>query len=489
MKLDLEESRVTVAQFELRQTGDFFHGEGSFSLIGDHAYSGAFQASAAEIANYRGFIPKTLPLEGSVAAEWKGRGTNTGGSGTFQAHAQNLRAPDGPFVPFNVELDAEYSPENIFFRQFHFWNRHADLNAFVGAAKNYIQVQDLRFDLNGHSRLTGNVFLPVAASNFRDNSSWIAALGPDPFFDLDLAVDTLDLAELAAAIKTNPDLSGRANVRLQLSGMPASLQGKSQIQLRDFVFDNSPALSANLDAGFAFGVVNLKSDLVVRGSNPVTVTAAVPLRLEKHGDEFALASNGPLSATVDFPALFLAKLPSYIARGAFTRGILSGNFSVSDSVRQPLVTGSANLVDGQLLGGTAISGGVVFAGANATITYANWKERDVDISARGKIEFNNLVNVQLTLWPNVSLTPPAALRPDDCVSAVAFHASPSVSRLTSAVNQIDLEGKLSGDGWIVSLSQEPPRGDVADEVSLPETFPICRDGKTLSLGVVPALFP
>jgi hypothetical protein len=489
MKLDLEESRVTVAQFELRQTGDFFHGEGSFSLTGDHAYSGAFQASAAEIANYRGSIPKTLPLEGSVAAEWKGRGSNTGGSGTFQAHAQNLRVADGPFLPFNVELDAEYSAENIFFRQFHLWNQHADLNAFVGLAKNYLQVQDLRFDLNGHSRVTGNVFLPVAASEFRDHSSWIAALGPDPFFDVDLAVDTLDLAELAAAIKTKPDLSGHANVRLQLSGMPASLQGKSEIQLRDFVFDNSPALTANVDAGFAFGVVNLKSDLVVRGSNPVTATAAVPLRLEKRGDEFALASNGPLSATVDFPALFLAKLPSYIARGVFTRGILSGNFSVSDSVQEPEVTGSANLVDGELLGGPAISGGIVFSGRNAALNYAHWKDRDVDLSARGKIEFNNLANIHVTVWPNTALTPIAALRPDDCVNAVAFFSSPSISRLTGAVNRIDLERKLSGAGWIISLSEEPPDGDADNEAPLPQSFPICRDGKTLSLGVAPALFP
>src|SRR5256714_1703402 len=88
IKLEMEESRVAVAQFELRQTGDFFHGEGSFALTGDRSYTGAFQTSVAEIGNYRGFIPRgILPfdLEGAVSAEWKGRGAGNSGSGTFQA--------------------------------------------------------------------------------------------------------------------------------------------------------------------------------------------------------------------------------------------------------------------------------------------------------------------------------------------------------------------------------------------------------------------
>src|SRR5205814_157431 len=111
-------------------------------------------------------------------------------------------------VPFDVELEADYSPENIFFRQFHFWNQHADLSAFVGVAKNYFQVQDLRFELNGHSRLSGNVFLPISAAKIRENSSWLASLSADPFFDVDLTLDALDIAEFAGAVKTKPDLSG-----------------------------------------------------------------------------------------------------------------------------------------------------------------------------------------------------------------------------------------------------------------------------------------
>src|SRR5256714_1082444 len=378
MKLDLEESRVTITQLELRQTGDFFHGEGNFALSGDHSYSGAFQTSVAQIANYRGFIPQEMmpwPLEGSVAVEWKGRGANDGGSGTVHAHPRNLRVANGPFVPFQAELEADYSPENIFFRQFHFWNQHADLSAFVGAAKNYFQVQDLRFVLNGHPRLTGNVFLPISAAKFRENPSWLAALSPDPLFDVDLRADALDLAEFAGGVKTKPDLSGQANGQLQLSGTPGSLQGKSEIHLRDFILDNSPAMSGDVDARLAFGMANLTANVAARGSEPVKLPAAVPIQLEKHDSEFSLASNGPFSATLNFPALFLARLPGFISRGFFTRGILSGNLNLSDSIQHPTIMGSVDLTDGQLLRGLAISAGMTFTGAEGTIDFLHWKER------------------------------------------------------------------------------------------------------------------
>ena len=486
VKLDLAESRVTVTQFELRQTGDFFHGEGSFALTGDHSYSGAFQTSVAEIANYHGFIPKEIMpflLEGSVAAEWKGRGANDGGSGAFELRARNLRVAGGPLVPFDVELQADYSPQSIFFRKFHFWNQRADLAAFVSVAKDYVQVQDLSFSLNGRPRLGGNIFLPVSARKIRENSSWLAALGPDPFFDVDLTLDAFDLAELAAAVKTKPDLSGQASAQLQLSGTPASLQGKTEFHLRDFVLDGCPALSANIDTRLALGMANFKADAVARGSDPAKFEGAVPIQLQKRDAEYALAANGPLSASANFPAVFLAKLPSFVSRGIFTRGILSGSLRLSDSVQTPLITGSINLVDGQLLRGPTISAGMTFKGRNAVIDFAHMIEHNADISARGEIDFRNFSDIRLAFSPNVSLTEPMGLNAGDCVSGVAFYLSPA-ALLSGSVPQINLNGNFLGAGWTISLGS-----DKADGAVSPRTYPLCRDGKTLSLGLAPALFP
>jgi hypothetical protein len=492
IKLELEESRVAITQFELRQTGDFFHAEGSFALSGDRSYTGAFQTSVAEIANYRGFIPQQFlpfPLEGSVSAEWKGHGAKDSGSGTFQARARKIRVADGPLLPFDVELQADYSPERIFFRQFHFWNEHADLSAFVNVTRDYFQVQELQLNLNAHPRLQGNFFLPLSVRKLRETSSWLAALNPDPFFDADLTVNALDLAELAAAVKTKNDVAGLANGQFQLSGTPASLQGKTEFRLHDFVIDNSPALTVDLDAGLALGMATVKGNAVVRASDPVKFEGSVPLQLTKQDAQYVLAANGPLSATISFPAIFLAKLPSFISRGIFTRGILSGNLNLSDSVRTPLITGSINLVDGQLLRGPMISTATTFKGRTATIDFAHVKEHDADIAARGEIDFQDLSALHLRVVPNVSLTEPIGLSPGDCVSAVAFYISPA-ALLSGSVPQINLRGNFSGAGWTISLSHE--RSNDQDETAptvAPQTFRLCGDGKTLSLGLAPALFP
>jgi hypothetical protein len=492
-RLGLEESRVTVTQLELRQTGDFFHGEGSFAIAGDRSYYGAFQTSVAEIANYRGFVPKEMmpfALEGAVSAEWKGRGANDGDSGTIRVRARNLRLGEGALFPFDAELNADYSPQNIFFRQFHFWNQHADLAAFVDVAKDYFQIQDLNFSLNGHSRLAGNVFLPISARKIRENFSWLAALNQDPFFDVDVGLDALDLGEFAAAIETKPDLAGQATGRFQLSGTPVSLQGKTEFHLHDFVWDNSISLSADLDAALTLGMLNLKANAIARGSQPVKVEGAIPLQLEKRPVEYVVATDGPLSLVAGFPAVFLAKLPTFISRGIFTRGILSGSLTLAGSVQHPVVSGSANLVDGQLLRGLAISAGISFKGRNAVIDFAHVNERGADVSARGQIEFEDIADIRLVLSPNVSLTPTMSLAAEDCVSDLSLFASPAVTRLAGSVNQINLRGNLSGSGWTISLSQEKSPGlEDNDAVISPRTFRLCRDGKTLSFGSTPALFP
>jgi hypothetical protein len=91
--------------------------------------------------------------------------------------------------------------------------------------------------------------------------------------------------------------------------------------------------------------------------------------------------------------------------------------------------------------------------------------------------------------PNVSLTEPIGLNPGDCVGAVAFYISPA-ALLSGSVPQINLSGNFSGSGWTISLSHERSGDeDKADATVSPQTFRLCRDGKTLSLGLAPALLP
>src|SRR2546421_4005909 len=271
MKVVLEESRLKITQFELRQKDDFFRGEGNIALTGDHSYTATVQTSVTEIADYSGFIPPRLlpfPLGGSLTAEWKGRRANGSDSGTWHARGRNLRVGEGALVPFDSELEADYSSDNTFFRQLHFWNQRADLAAFVTVAKDYFQVQDLHFSLNGRPRLQGNLFVPLSVEKIRRTSRWLEAFSADPFFYVDLTLEPIDFAEIATAVKTKPDMSGRANGRVQLSGTPASLQAKTEFHLRDFVLDGSQGLTADIEIGLALAMAKFKARAGARGPGP-----------------------------------------------------------------------------------------------------------------------------------------------------------------------------------------------------------------------------
>jgi hypothetical protein len=501
MKVDLEDSRLNITQCEVRQKDDFFKAGGSFALTGDRSYSATVLMSAAEIANYSGLLPTGLlpfSVAGSVTAEWKGHGASETDSGSWHARGRNLRVAGEVFLPFDAELEAEYSPGNIFLRQFHLWNRHADLAAFVTLAKDYFQVQELRFALDGRPRVEGNVFVPLSVARIRQTSRWLEAISADPFFDVDLAMGPIDLAELASALKTKRDMTGWVSSQIQLSGTPASLQGKTEFHLKDFVLDGSSGLTADVEMGLGLGMANFKGLVAARGSDPVKIEGVLPLQLAKSDAGYAFADEGPLSVTLNFPAIILAKLPRYLSRGIFTRGILSGNLTIADSIQEPLITGSLNLVDGQLLRGLTISAGVTFNGRNALIDFIHLSEPvlplsthgdipPLDVSARGEIDFASLSKISLKISPSMTiLAASPELGADDCVSSIEFYAGGVGHALPSRpVPEIGLTGNVRTGMFRISFPS-------ANGVDLPDVFPLCHDttsaGKTLLL-VAPSVSP
>jgi hypothetical protein len=520
VRLGLEESRLSIAQFELREKEDFFRAQGDFALQGDRSYTAAFQTSVADLADYAGFISfwmKRWTLGGTVSVDWTGHGANGRDTGTFHAHGRNLRLPKSSLVPFDAEFEADYSPENIFFRQFRLWNPRADLSAFLTVAPDYLHLQTLRFSLNGQPRLQGNVFLPVSHAKLwsRDalvpeaedeaavapqrsrgrgsrpspsllqTSRWLAALGDNPTFDVDLSLDALDLGELAAAVSTPAKMSGKAAGKIQLYGAPDSLEGKSEIHLRDFVSENAPALSGDVDAQLSGGVGSIKGNALAARSDAVKLEASLPLRLERRETGYFLNTDGPLAATLNFPAIFLAKLPAYISHQVFTDGILRGNVTMSGSLRHPQILGDAGLIAGKFLGGSALSTHVGFQGRTASIDF-HLKQGGSDVFGSGEIHFPDVADIELKIFPSTTLLEAIPLAAGDCVSSIEVSAGSLGTLSTRSVSEIRLHGSLFARPWTVSLSS-PGAPD------LPPTFPFCSDdpsrGKTLTLQVAPGAFP
>ncbi|MFL6590091.1 MAG: hypothetical protein ACJ8M4_07965 [Chthoniobacterales bacterium] len=479
MKLAVEESRLRIAPLDLRRGEDFLHAEGTIALNDKQWWTGSVETSFADIADYRGFIPETFSVRepsGSIEGEWK----SAPSSGSFKIRSRNFRLGQPATLPFDAELEAEYSAATTFFRQFHFWNSRCDLSAFVTLGEDYSQVQELRFNLNGRPFVTGGLFLPISFDKMRGDAGWLRSMSTDPFFDVDLTLAETDLAEFAGAVCAIPSMSGKFGGHLQLSGTPGSLQTTAEFHARNFVTDAAPPLSADVELRQGLGIANVKGKIAAAGSDPLTFEGAFPLQLEKIEGGYALKKSGPMSGSIKFPAIVLAGLPAYIPHPAFTRGIVSGNVVVADSLEQPLVTGDLNLIDGQLLNGLRASGGLTFHGRKAAVDFAHLGKQDADFAFRGEIDFHDLSAVSATLLPNSPLAETSALLPGDCVNQVEF-AGPLSDRVFSAtVNQINLQGDLGRQRWTLSLSQKIDP-DLEEEDPARRIFSFCRDGKTLSL--------
>jgi hypothetical protein len=498
VELNLKESRLEIEQFDLRRKDDSFRGEASLDLDGERAYSLTCTSFIADIADYAGLIPEPLPglkLSGSLELDWTGKGTEATHSGTFHARGHGLHTPGSPLIPFEAEFEGDYSPDGIYFRQFNLSNPHADFSAFVTVAKDYCQLQTLHLDLNGKPRLQGNVFLPISLAKLRAQGNWLAALSDDPNCDLDVTLEPTDLAELAGAVTTWPKISGQASGSLEVHGTPPSLEGKSIIHVRDFVFGNEPHISMDWETRARLGILSGKGSAMVHGSDPVNLEASFPLKLEKRELGYALNTDGPLSATLNFPAILLSRLPLYLSRRIFADGILSGRLTLSDSLHHPQVGGAAQLINGRLLGHGSLSTRIAFEGRTATIDFAQVAHENVRHAAGGEIDFRNLTGITMKILPSAPVFALMLPGPDDCIDGIEVlpngaHPLFAESRPGQRINEIDFRGGLFASDWTISVSDKRMDDPLERllEGGVSQTFPICTDlppaGRKLTLGLV-----
>ena len=106
------------------------------------------------------------------------------------------------------------------------------------------------------------------------------------------------------------------------------------------------------------GTLTARAVAITRGSDPVNLEGSMPLRLEKRESGYILNTDGPLSATLNFPVILLPKLPLYVSQRMFVDGVLSGRLTISDSLQHPQLRGFAHLINGRLLGGASLSTGM-----------------------------------------------------------------------------------------------------------------------------------
>ena len=203
----------------------------------------------------------------------------------------------------------------------------------------------------------------------------------------------------------------------------------------------------------------------------------------------------PINISLEFPAIFLASAPWFSHSRIFEDGILSGNISLSETLQHPRIIGEVQLVNGKLSSSADVfinakeaGGRISFDGTRASLEFLNVATKDVDLSLRGKIDFEDIYDVTLNL---AGATPMFDLmsRPVDCIDKIEI--VPAALPLAPAATAMEFRGALFQSGWSVSLREE--LDSQPSIVSTPDTttrrFPLCHgagpEEQTLLLGAVP----
>ena len=512
--LSLQGSELKVEKLEAVRGNDFFRAEGSLDLAGDHKYSGKVSGSAEKIADYAAMFPafwQQLQPDGSLTFNWSGHGNSAAHSGDLHVQAQHLQTRTRfDLAPFDAVVDGTYSPQNFFFRQFQLSNEHAALSAFVTVAGNYLQLQTLRFDLNGKPALQGNAFLPLQFTNLIHTGDFFGSIDTSQNFDVDLSLAVMDLAEFSTALTGRQDISGTLGGKLEIYGALGSFQLSSDVLLQNLAVAKDPAhVSGEVRARSEANALKLQARALATGSDAITFEAALPLlpaskQMPTHA---FLAYDQPVAGTLNFPLVMIARLPRFLKRDDFAAGILSGKLALGHTLRNPELIGDAQLIDGRFrdhwLHPFAASGRILFTGSKAEVEFANLQSGDGLARFRGEADLANFEEISVRLLPNSPVLNLSRSTQGECVDGISFSSigrtdpshrdrkSPQSNanenlEMFPEISEVVLRGDVSNREWTLTVT-ERSRDSFSNSVSEIKTaYGFCRGpdvrGITLQFG-------
>jgi hypothetical protein len=314
---------------------------------------------------------------------------------------------------------------------------------------------------------------------------------------LNLKATDLEIEQLAMTRK-NDSLSGQGKIDLSHEH---NYSGTLEARLNNLVDylsvprasgEKANAVPADVQATIDSSKWDVRGVVHMPDSSPVSFTANFPLGIGTDWNAFRLS---PLTITLNFPSIFLAKAPQFFHPQIFS-GILSGNVSLSETLEHPHIDGDIQLLNGKLSGDgggpvnlTEASGRIAFGRDHASIEFLNVATKDTDVSLRGEIDFQNTSNVTIKIngsTPIFNLT----ARQINCMNRIEF--APTRFTLAPAVAELQFCGALFQPNWTVGLKEHTiaQSSNVADPDGVTREFPLCfwgtgPDQPALVLGTLP----
>ncbi|MGB8355299.1 MAG: hypothetical protein WCD79_15485 [Chthoniobacteraceae bacterium] len=237
--IHLKGNELQVDQLELASKNDFIRGKGVVNILGqEKRYWGELKASVADLSRYSAIMQKPFvpqPLAGGLTVDWSGDGVAKAHSGAFHAQLKKFRqvsVTEPKAHPLNADLEATYSPGNIFFSKFVLWDTDTNFSAKVTAAPKTLNLQALHLQQNNTIWLEGDALLPFNVWSAWENASWATLLEFDSPCKVNVTAKNLDLHEVALLSGRQLPIKGELNMNLTADGTLNDIKTDGKVQLK-----------------------------------------------------------------------------------------------------------------------------------------------------------------------------------------------------------------------------------------------------------------
>ncbi|HEV2096731.1 MAG TPA: hypothetical protein VGQ82_09520 [Chthoniobacterales bacterium] len=453
--LALTGSQLRFQRIELRRGRDFVRGNVRVGLTNSHAYSGELAGELQNMGDYRASLPAWIQLtNGALKFNWTGDGARHESYGTVRVDGHSLRWDTRLAAPvFDLQVDAVYSPESVFFRELHLANADASFDAYATIAKNYLQLQAIRFALAGQPKIEGTFFIPFSFSHFVENRNVSQALASDSSVDADLRISPIDLGELSRAFGGRVALDGKIDGQVAAFGTLVAPDVNIEAHVHDFKSDDGNIVSGDANLSTHDQGLHLQASIRPAGSAPVEFEAGVPFQSAADPLRYSIEMDKPIAARVDTAGLVLEKLPLFSRLSSRFGGAMASKISVGGTARHPVIDGKLQMKDLGRVDKT-VSANIDFAGRDARVDPAIFRMENRTATFRGAVNFDDLGSISVKLTPQNGIGMAASADPLPCIAAVRL-ISPSVSSTAKQweISEGELRGGIPNGSWTFTLTE------------------------------------
>ncbi len=346
--LELQGSEVSAKSLELARRDDVATGWATLDLAEPRRYSGEFQVTARDIADYAAILPKAVAdhaAAGGVKLWWSGDGTSHAHSGAFKVNLSDfLVSHEANAVPLDVESHGSYSPAGITLNHITLHRPTVKLDAAIIVRPESMELRDLHVVGSGASSVEGNITLPINLLSALETPTLASLLDSKASATGKIIGNRIRLDELSELAGGHQSVRGRITFSLNAEGPLDSVQAELDLKVNDFFISENLAPFSDFQVTASVAQNQLKLESKINSGEPrdsITLDVTAQTALSQANliqgrwlDETAPVSGTITATRVAWPALH----PWWIPAREF-KGDSSANLTLSGTPQTPQLDG------------------------------------------------------------------------------------------------------------------------------------------------------